>query len=462
VRHRRNLPGAAAVWKGTPVKVESAEPAAPAVAVLLLATRPDLLAAALDALAASADPGVPVELAVVISGCGEDAERIVAERAPRAAVLRTEANAGTAAAWNLAAAMTRAPLIATIHEDTQVRPGWLAALIAARDADPRLRIVGPRLLLPDGTLQNDGWLLWSDGYVTGVHDSSAPGTSARTTPRAVDLVSSAAMLVDRATLDAVGGFDERYHPAVYVEVDLCMTVRALGGVVASVPDVPVVHRTGAMVREGSALASPEYRDHLIERNRLRFAAKWGDRLAGQHDASAVAPRERWGATADAAAALALAERGAAGGAVAEDIPRPVRPITGQGIAPLEVAPGRWRLPPEADLRLAQAELGTRATFLEELLTVARNGRAAGARVQELEAERNALAERLAASESARTALESERAALRAQVDGHEAGRPGTEGELIRLREREATLERIVAGRWWRLRGALQRVVPGWR
>jgi GT2 family glycosyltransferase len=380
-------------------------PPEPAVSILMLLTRPELARPALSALAAAADPAVPAELLVVLNRC-DSAMATVEELAPDARVVRSDANTGTAVAWNLGAQLARAPLLATLHEDAEVHAGWLAPLVAAHAADPALRVCGARLVGPDGELRSDGAILWNDGRTIGVSSAALPGIVKRTEPRTVDHVPAAAMLFDRAAWEEHGGFDERYHPAIFVEVDLCAGVWERGGHVAVVPASVVTHHEGAMLRGDGALTSLELRRHLAERNRERYCGKWPRWVAEHLDGGDLEWGLRWQSPAVPAAVELAARRPLKRSP--DPVPVADRRLTGSladgGL--VRESETRWRVGPELRARLLAVEADNHAGFAEEL----------HAELQE------------------------------------------TRGEVERLRLREATLDAIVAGRWWRLRGALRRLV----
>jgi len=94
--------------------------------------------------------------------------------------------------------------------------------------------------------------------------------------RAVDFASSSALLVRGEVWDAVGGLDERFNPAYYIDVDLGMAIRSLGRLVLYEPGARTLHQGGA---SGSARA----REELMERNRDLFRGKWATKLAAHEE-----------------------------------------------------------------------------------------------------------------------------------------------------------------------------------
>jgi hypothetical protein len=191
----------------------------------------------------------------MLNAVGPEVERFLAEDVTGARCVRSAVNTGTAAGWNLAFEAARAPWVALLHEDSAPCPGWLGSLLRTAEAHPRAGAVGSRLLLPGGEVENAGWVFWRDGAVTQLDPHTAPAVMEAREPYPVDQCSSASLMFERAAWEQAGGFDERYFPAVYADTDLCTALWALGRSVLSDPGSRVAHRKNAMVREGGGALS---------------------------------------------------------------------------------------------------------------------------------------------------------------------------------------------------------------
>lgn len=189
-------------------------------------------------------------------------------------------NHGFAGGCNLAVRCARGERLVFLNDDTMVTKGWLEGLHRALDADPDTAVAGSKVLLSGGSLQEAGCVLWSDGSTSGVGRGGNPDASEFSFSRPVDYVSFCCAMVRRSSWREAGGLDERYFPAYYEDLDLCLTLRQLGWKVMYEPS-SVVHHT-----EGGS-ATRHFRDFLSRRNQAAFVAKWGSVLKDYEDPPAT-------------------------------------------------------------------------------------------------------------------------------------------------------------------------------
>ncbi len=190
------------------------------------------------------------------------------------AVHVNDRNLGFLRSCNAAAKRARGRLLVFLNNDTIVGPDWLRPMIAAIAADDRVGMVGCKLLNPDGTIQEAGGIIHSNGWGFPYGSGDDPGRGAYNAVRDVDVVTGACFVVRRDLFERFGGFDDRYAPAFYEEFDLATTLREAGYRVVYQPASVVVHH-------GSASYGREVRDRQSKRNHAKFCAKWRTLLARQ-------------------------------------------------------------------------------------------------------------------------------------------------------------------------------------
>ncbi len=165
--------------------------------------------------------------------------------------------------------MARGRHLLLLNSDAWVRPGWLEPLLdARRRATPACRAVAPKLLYPDGRLQEAGSIVWRDARVRQYGDGDVPNRPEYNFRRTVDYASAACLLVRRSAFISVGGFDPRFAPVYCEDVDLCLALGAGPGRVVYQPRSVVEHVRGASSTQWCRTAS------RIERNRRLLRARW--------------------------------------------------------------------------------------------------------------------------------------------------------------------------------------------
>ncbi|MBC3763779.1 glycosyltransferase [Quadrisphaera oryzae] len=212
--------------------------------------------------------------------------------------VRNEENRGFGDACNQGAEVARGEFVLFLNNDTAVTGDWLDVLVAAMDEDARRGAVQPKLLYPDGRVNDAGGLVFRDGvavvYGKGHLHPSAPELDVR---RAPDYASGACLLVRSTAFREIGGFDHRYAPAYYEDTDLSFALRAAGWTVLYEPAAVVIHVEGATAGTDTTAG---FKAHMPRNQRL-FAEKWADELRHRPaftpeaiDAWAHRPQAGWG------------------------------------------------------------------------------------------------------------------------------------------------------------------------
>ena len=223
-----------------------------------------LLSASLEALRQQTHANR--EVVVVDNGSADDSLAVLV-RFPEVRVLRFGRNRGFGAATNAGIRATDSRYVATLNNDAVPAPGWLAALVAAADAEPAVGMCASRMVLaarPD-RLDSCGIALDRVGIAWDLFGGQPVGADA-------GLVEpfgpcGGAALYRRAMLQEIGLFDEEYF-AYLEDVDLAWRARAAGWRCRYVPDAQVVHQHSATGGEGSP-----WKHYRLGRNKVRLLAK---------------------------------------------------------------------------------------------------------------------------------------------------------------------------------------------
>ena len=172
------------------------------------------------------------------------------------------------------------PAVLVVNADTVLPLGVVAGLLDHLRRHPEVALVGPRLVDPGGAVQPSVGRAPTPARVL-LQQSGAwrlldrvPGIDVRpfVTPVAscaVPWVLGAAVLVRRADMDAVGGFDPGFT-LYYEEVDLCTRLRAAGREVHHVAEVSMVHVGGASTGDRNPVT-----ERLLYRSLARYLTLHG-------------------------------------------------------------------------------------------------------------------------------------------------------------------------------------------
>jgi len=189
------------------------------------------------------------QVVVVDNGSTDGSPERICAAYPRVAQIVNQENRGFAAGANqgLEWALARGcAYVLVLNNDTVVAPDLLNRLVAAAETDPRIGVLSPRILhfgQPERT-----WHLaarWHRWLPMPVNIWEAEGDLVE-----ADFVSGCAMMLRRAVLERIGGFDSGYY--MYGEdIDLCARAKQVGYRVVAVPTAQVWHKVSLSSRKVS-------------------------------------------------------------------------------------------------------------------------------------------------------------------------------------------------------------------
>ncbi|HYE75503.1 MAG TPA: glycosyltransferase family 2 protein, partial [Blastocatellia bacterium] len=144
----------------------------------------------------------------------------------RIKVIRNPRNLGFIRSCNRGAEAASGEIIVFLNNDTLPQPGWLPPLLRVLRERPDAGAVGGKLIYPDGTLQEAGGIIFSDGSGCnfGKYDRSA-NSPVYNFVREVDYCSGALLATRSDLFTKLGGFDVNFAPAYYEDTDYCFSLR---------------------------------------------------------------------------------------------------------------------------------------------------------------------------------------------------------------------------------------------
>ncbi|RRR72249.1 MAG: glycosyltransferase family 2 protein [Candidatus Viridilinea halotolerans] len=225
--------------------------------VILNYRRPDLLAACLASIY-TAPPRATLELWVVDNASGDTSVPMVRTCFPQVHLIESPANLGFSRGNNLAlraiVAEANADYVLLLNNDTIVPAGALDGLVAYLEQHPAVGAVGPKLLLPDGSLDLACRRSFPSPTIAFYRMSGLAALLPRS-PRfgrynltyldpdqetEVDALVGACMLLRRSVIAEVGLLDEQFF--MYGEdLDWCFRIKQYGWKIVYAPHVIVHH-----------------------------------------------------------------------------------------------------------------------------------------------------------------------------------------------------------------------------
>lgn len=218
-------------------------------------------------------PAVAFEV-VLADDCSTDPGMALLAEVANLVYLRQPENAGFVHACNAGYARCRGEYVLLLNNDAQPLAGAIDLLVAALDADPAVAAAGPKLLYPEGRLQEAGCAIRPNGESEMVGLFGDPDEGGYCRDRDVTYCSGAALLLRRA---AVGDtlFDTAFAPAYCEDADLCLRLIAAGRRVRYVHAAQVVHYLSVSTNRQSLTRKAR----RIARNQQKLSERWGDLLA---------------------------------------------------------------------------------------------------------------------------------------------------------------------------------------
>ncbi len=227
-----------------------------------------------------------LEVIVVDNASADGTVTQLRQHFPWVQVLSNRDNAGFSRGNNQAMARSRGRWLLFLNPDTEAQPGSLGALLHFMQAHPRAGVIGPRLYYPDGSVQSsrrrfpsvmttfwESTLLeqwwphnpWARRYR--LQDVSDAGV------QEVDWLVGACLLIPRAVMQQVGGWDEGFF-MYSEELDLCRRIKQAGWQVIFTPEAAVIHHEGKSSEQIVAAR------HLrFQASKIRYVRKYHGRPA---------------------------------------------------------------------------------------------------------------------------------------------------------------------------------------
>jgi len=237
-----------------------------------------------ECLMALAAAGLDSRVEIVVADdASTDPDMLRLARVRNLVVIRHAENLGFLLSCNAAFAKCRGEYVLLLNNDTQVMPGAIQQMMAVLDGDLGIGAVGPKLLYPNGRLQEAGCFVRPNGESGMVGLFADPAEGGFNRDRDVSYCSGAALMVRRVLVGKTL-FDEVFRPAYCEDVDLCLRLRAAGYRVRYVHQAVVVHHLSVSNNRDSIARKLRG----IARNQHKLVERWGDMIRRLDDVRVLA------------------------------------------------------------------------------------------------------------------------------------------------------------------------------
>jgi GT2 family glycosyltransferase len=251
----------------------------PIVAIIVLNwNQCDLTIDCLASLRALDYPSSRLQIIVVDNGSVDGTAQTVRARFPEITVLENAENLGFAEGNNVGiryAMQGPAEFIMLLNNDTIVDKSAVRDLVAVIHEQPRVGIVGPKMLyhaFSDVIWCAGNHIDWRTGETLRLQAEQVDEAS-DDPPQDVDFITGCCILLRREVIEQIGPLDSDFF-VYYEETDWCVRARARGWRIQYVPQARIWHKVSATI----GAASPAT-DYYMNRNVLRFLAKHLDGLS---------------------------------------------------------------------------------------------------------------------------------------------------------------------------------------
>lgn len=211
---------------------------------------------------------------IIYDDCSQDRVQELAGKCRNVIFVQGQRNLGFIGAVNAAAAHARGRHLLLMNSDATLLEGKIDSLARMLDENRDWGMVGVRIKLASGKLQEAGCVIFKDGTTDGYLRTASADDPRALVAREVDYASGAFLLIRGSAFRDHGGLDRAYAPAYYEETDLAMRFRQSGLKTVYTPDILVEHF------EFGSQPVDDAREAITDRKRV-FLANWGQQLAAQ-------------------------------------------------------------------------------------------------------------------------------------------------------------------------------------
>ncbi|WP_237745575.1 MULTISPECIES: glycosyltransferase [Planktothrix] len=216
---------------------------------------------------------------ILVDNASQDATLDLLQRIQGAKILRNQENLHFVLGCNQGSKIAQGNYLLFLNNDAKILENGIETAVNTIKSSSEIGAVGGRLILPDGTLQEAGGIIWQDGSCSSYGRTDSPHAPQYRFQRSVDYCSAAFLLTPRTLFLTLGGFDQDYQPAYYEEIDYCIRLQKIGKKIIYDPNVNILHYEFA---SSSNKGSSDHAIALMEKNQQLLKEKHKDWFQSQY------------------------------------------------------------------------------------------------------------------------------------------------------------------------------------
>lgn len=185
------------------------------------------------------------EVIVIDNGSSDGSPAAIKKQFPQVKLIESKDNLGFGKANNIAAKLASGKYLLFLNSDALIIDDSFKKVIDYLEKNKKIGIVGPKILLPDGSCQPASYgdepslfsLLWSK-FKRKNEEPKKQG---------VGWVTGACLFIRRNLFKKLHGFDDQFF-MYFEDIDLCMSAKKAGYKVVVYPDAKVMHLLGKSLK----------------------------------------------------------------------------------------------------------------------------------------------------------------------------------------------------------------------
>ena len=120
-------------------------------------------------------------------------------------------------------------------------------------------MVGSKFIYPNGILKEAGGIVWNNGDTISFGNLNKSDMPEYNYVKEVDFISGGSFIIRKTVWNKIGGFDEKFNPSYFENIDLAFELRKIGYKVIYQPKSIVIYYGEISIRKDIKSVINEYK-----------------------------------------------------------------------------------------------------------------------------------------------------------------------------------------------------------